>query len=252
MPAPTREQLLAWAEGYVTWWNSGDKEKWIANWKRVAPGDFRMLDPVGTPEKRGFENCAAKPFDLFQPTVKFQIVKGTLFVCANEVAWPDGETRHRGRQARRHRSVETYRFERTGLGGDPHLLRRAGRKRRGPDPREYLPGMGSSRTRSASARRRAQRPRRAKVRETTLPATGSGPTGREPIDPAGTPGGSDAQPIERGLARAPALRSDRLRGRQPLLRRAARRRPHQRHERPGHHALLPAFRDAVARWKRKR
>ena len=65
MAVPTREQLLRWAEGYVAYWNAGDKAAWIENWKRVAPGDFRMLDPVGTPEKRGFENCAAGPFDLF-------------------------------------------------------------------------------------------------------------------------------------------------------------------------------------------
>jgi hypothetical protein len=111
MPVPTREQLLAWAEGYVTYWNAGDKEKWIANWKAVAPGDFRMLDPVGTPEKRGFENCAAKPFDLFQPTVKFQIAKGTMWVCANEVAWlMENHATVDGKHAV-HKSIETYRFE---------------------------------------------------------------------------------------------------------------------------------------------
>ena len=78
--------------------------------ERVAPGELRMVDPVGTPEKRGFEECCAKPFDLFQPRVQFRIQPGTLFVCGNEVAWllenhmtVDGETSVQ-------HSIETYRF----------------------------------------------------------------------------------------------------------------------------------------------
>lgn len=111
MAKPTREQLQHWAENYVALWNAGDKEAWVKNWKSVAPGDFRMLDPVGTPEKRGFELCAAKSFDLFQPTLRFHVVEGTTFICGNEVAWlmenhfsADGETKVL-------RSIETYRFE---------------------------------------------------------------------------------------------------------------------------------------------
>jgi hypothetical protein len=111
MTTPTREQFKQWAENYVALWNAGDKEGWIKNWRSVAPGDFRMLDPVGTPEKRGFEECASKSFDLFQPKVKFKISKGAFFICGNEVAWllenhitADGRT-FVGR------SIETYRFE---------------------------------------------------------------------------------------------------------------------------------------------
>jgi len=110
MPAPTPAELRHWAENYVALWNEGDKDGWIANWKKVAPGDFRMLDPVGTPEKSGFERCAAAPFDLFQPRVRFRIQPGTLFVCGNELAWvlenhitADGRTTV-------HRSIETYAF----------------------------------------------------------------------------------------------------------------------------------------------
>ena len=33
MPTPTREELIAWARGYVDLWNSGDKQAWIENWK---------------------------------------------------------------------------------------------------------------------------------------------------------------------------------------------------------------------------
>lgn len=87
MAIPTREQLERWAKGYTSLWNAGDKVAWVANWKAVAPGDFRMLDPVGTPEKRGFEECAAKPFDLFQPGLELVVPEATKFICANEVAW---------------------------------------------------------------------------------------------------------------------------------------------------------------------
>ena len=111
MPTPTRTQLLKWAENYVALWNAGDKEAWAANWRSVAPGEFRMLDPVGTPEKKGFEECALAPWDLFQPRVRFRIADGCLFVCDNEVAWlleneitADGKTEV-------HKSIETYRFE---------------------------------------------------------------------------------------------------------------------------------------------
>jgi len=111
MAMPTREQLKRWAENYVTLWNAGDKDGWVRNWRSVAPGDFRMLDPVGTPEKRGFEECASKSFDLFQPKVKFKISEGAFFICGNEVAWllenhitADGRTMVG-------LSIETYRFE---------------------------------------------------------------------------------------------------------------------------------------------
>ena len=110
MGTPTTGQLLRWAEGYVALWNAGDKEAWARNWRSVAPGEFRMLDPVGTPEKRGFEECALASFDLFQPRVRFRIAPGTLFVCGSEVAWllenhitSDGKTTVA-------LSIETYRF----------------------------------------------------------------------------------------------------------------------------------------------
>ncbi len=111
MGTPSRQQLREWSENYTALWNAGDKDAWLSNWRSVAPGDFRMFDPVGTPEKCGFEECASKPFDLFQPKVRFKIAEGTLFICDNEVAWlmenhitADGRTTV-------HRSIETYRFE---------------------------------------------------------------------------------------------------------------------------------------------
>lgn len=110
MPTPSHAELKNWADNYVALWNAGDKEAWIANWKKVAPGDFRMLDPVGTPEKVGFDHCCGDSFELFQARVKFKIQKGTLNICGNEVAWllenhitTDGETTV-------HYSIETYAF----------------------------------------------------------------------------------------------------------------------------------------------
>jgi hypothetical protein len=111
MTTPTRTQLEEWATNYVALWNAGDKDGWVKNWKKVAPGDFRMLDPVGTPEKRGFEACATKPFDLFQPKVRFKVVDGTMFICGNEVAWLLENHIDTGGQTLVGLSIETYRFE---------------------------------------------------------------------------------------------------------------------------------------------
>lgn len=114
MPTPTRDQLKLWAHNYVELWNAGDKQAWIENWRSVAPGDFRMLDPVGTPEKQGFEHCCVDSFDLFQPNVKFRIQPGTLFICDNEVAWLlENHISNDGEQTLG-LSIETYRFEADG------------------------------------------------------------------------------------------------------------------------------------------
>ena len=110
MAYPDKHALLDWARNYPELWNAGDKQAWIDNWRRVAPGSFTMLDPVGTPPKHGFQECCEDSWALFQPRVRFRIQPGTLFVCANEVAWclenhfegPDG--------AQLQYSVETYRF----------------------------------------------------------------------------------------------------------------------------------------------
>jgi hypothetical protein len=114
MPVPSRDDLLQWAENYVALWNAGDKPAWEANWRRVAPGDFRMHDPVGTPEKRGFQECAADAFDLFQPKVRFRIVPGSLFACGNEVAWLLENRFDTGDRETIGRSIETYRFGKDG------------------------------------------------------------------------------------------------------------------------------------------
>jgi hypothetical protein len=111
MTAPTRQQLQDWAKNYVSLWNAGDRAGWERNWRSVAPGEFRMLDPVGTPEKRGFEACAQKPWDLFQARVKFRVLDGTLFICGNEVAWVLENQIHADGKTHSAVSIETYRFE---------------------------------------------------------------------------------------------------------------------------------------------
>jgi hypothetical protein len=111
MASPTRQQLQDWAKNYVALWNAGDREGWARNWRSVVPGDFSMLDPVGTPEKRGFQHCALDSWDLFQKRVKFRIVDGTLFICGNEVAWTLENSITADGKTHAALSIETYRFE---------------------------------------------------------------------------------------------------------------------------------------------
>jgi len=87
MPTPDKKALLHWAQNYVKLWNAGDLDGWVANWKTVSTGEHRMHDPVGTPEKVGFQECCLDAWDLFQARVRFNIPAGQLFVCDNEVAW---------------------------------------------------------------------------------------------------------------------------------------------------------------------
>lgn len=114
MGTPGRKELQNWAANYIALWNAGDKEAWLENWRAVAPGDVRMIDPVGTPEKRGGEECWSDSWNLFNKAVRFKIQDGTLFFNGNEVAWllenhitTDGKTTIG-------LSIETYRFESDG------------------------------------------------------------------------------------------------------------------------------------------
>ena len=114
MAYPDKMTLMNWANSHPALWNAGNKQAWIANWRTVATGAFRMLDPVGTPEKQGFKSCCEDSWDLFQERVRFKIQPGTLFVCENEVAWclenhfdgPDGPQFQF--------SLETYQFTEDG------------------------------------------------------------------------------------------------------------------------------------------
>ena len=114
MPKPSIKELKSWAENYIALWNAGDKNGWAENWRSLVSGDFRMLDPVGTPEKRGFQECALDSFDLFQPHVRFKIAEGTLFICDNEVAWLLENHIKTEEEEIVGLSIETYRFEEDG------------------------------------------------------------------------------------------------------------------------------------------
>ncbi len=114
MPVPGRKQLEEWVKNYISLWNAGDKDAWLENWRNIVPGEVRMLDPVGTPEKKGGETCWSDSWDLFNKVVHFKIQDGALFFNGNEVAWllenhitTDGKTTVGF-------SIETYRFEEDG------------------------------------------------------------------------------------------------------------------------------------------
>ena len=79
---PSREALENWAKNYVELWNKGDKEAWVENWQKVAPGAFTMMDPVGTPPKHDFVGCCVEPFELFQPSTEFRVDPETMFILS--------------------------------------------------------------------------------------------------------------------------------------------------------------------------
>jgi hypothetical protein len=53
MSAPAAEEIRAAVERHVELWNAGDKEAWLAHWKRLVPGEVTMEDPVGTRSNAG-------------------------------------------------------------------------------------------------------------------------------------------------------------------------------------------------------
>jgi len=78
MAIPSQAELRNWVENYIALWNAHDKDAWLANWRKVAPGDVFMLDPVGTPEKRGGEECWSESWELFNERVRFKIAPGRV------------------------------------------------------------------------------------------------------------------------------------------------------------------------------
>lgn len=111
-PNPTTKELLNWARNYDKLWTAGDRQGWIDNYRTVVASDcVRMLDPVGTPEKYGFQHCIVDSWDLFQPHVKFHMPPETLFVNGNEVAWVLHNIITSEGRTTVVPSIETYRFE---------------------------------------------------------------------------------------------------------------------------------------------
>lgn len=144
MAMPTREQIDAWGRNYVSLWNAGDKAGWVKNWRNMAPGDFRMLDPVGTPEKTSFKHCCEDSFDLFQPKMRFHVPPETRFICGNEICWVMENHFSSDGEEQLLRSIESYRF-----GDDGSVLIRTWYDVPEPEDSEigrvfdtYLPGRG--------------------------------------------------------------------------------------------------------------
>ena len=114
MSIPSYVQLNTWAMNYVQLWNAGEREAWISNWRTLAPGEVQSLDADGALQKNGFDECCEKPFDLFQPTVRFRLHPGSMFIRGNEVAWILASHYTEGGEQRSMYSLETYRFESDG------------------------------------------------------------------------------------------------------------------------------------------
>ncbi|MFZ3302700.1 MAG: hypothetical protein WA227_03510, partial [Mycobacterium sp.] len=60
---PSRAARLAHAAQHAELWNAGKTEEWVASWRTIMPGEVRMLDPVGTEEKQGFDAATGDAFD---------------------------------------------------------------------------------------------------------------------------------------------------------------------------------------------
>ena len=79
MSAPTAEEIRAAVQRHVELWNAGDKEAWLAHWRRVVPGEVTMEDPVGTPVKRGWD-VMGQVWDA-SPNADWKLGIGMLYVC---------------------------------------------------------------------------------------------------------------------------------------------------------------------------
>jgi hypothetical protein len=65
---PSREARLAHAGVHCQLWNDGRKDEWVASWRTIIPGSVRMLDPMGTKAKHGFEHATTEAYDLLIKT----------------------------------------------------------------------------------------------------------------------------------------------------------------------------------------
>jgi hypothetical protein len=82
---PSRQARLAHAAKHAELWNAGKRAEWIASWRTIVPAEVRMLDPVGTEEKRGFDTATGDAYDMFQSILKIKMI--TVQVNGNEMAW---------------------------------------------------------------------------------------------------------------------------------------------------------------------
>src|SRR5437899_2088145 len=80
MSAPSAAEIRNAVERHVELWNAGDKEAWLAHWKRIVPGEITM-DAVGTPLKRGWDTMA-EVWDA-SPNADWKLAIGMLYVCGS-------------------------------------------------------------------------------------------------------------------------------------------------------------------------
>jgi len=108
MSAPTAEEIRAAVERHVELWNAGDKEAWLAHWKRVVPGEATMEDPVGTPIKRGWDVMSAV-WDA-SPNADWKLGIDLLYVCGTTGAAVIRNSGTVNGEPTLIRSIEIYKF----------------------------------------------------------------------------------------------------------------------------------------------
>ena len=108
MSAPTVEAIRAAVERHIELWNAGDKEAWLAHWKRVVPGEVTMEDPVGTPLKRGWD-VMAEVWDT-SPNADWKLGIGMLYVCGTTAAAVIRNSGTVNSQPTLIESIEIYKF----------------------------------------------------------------------------------------------------------------------------------------------
>jgi hypothetical protein len=111
MSAPAAEEIRAAVERHVELWNAGDKEAWLAHWKRLVPGEVTMEDPVGTPLKRGWD-VQSQAWDLANTDWKLSI--GLLYACGSTAAAVIRNSGTVNGEATTVESIEIYEFRHDG------------------------------------------------------------------------------------------------------------------------------------------
>jgi SnoaL-like protein len=129
---PSGDEIRRFFDRYFAAWNDHDKEGFLDAWHSVA-NDVSAEDPVGTPSRRGWEECVTGPWDLMNAVVT--MTPEHLLVCANEAAaviridaLVDGQTVTS-------RSIEVFRF-----GDDGSVLMRTWWEPQGEMFAEYAQG----------------------------------------------------------------------------------------------------------------
>jgi hypothetical protein len=111
MSALSVKEIRAAIERHVELWNAGDKQAWLAHWKRVVPGEVTMEDPVGTPLKRGWD-VMGEAWELANADWKLGI--GLLYVCGSVAAAVIRNSGAVDGEATVVESVEIYTFDSDG------------------------------------------------------------------------------------------------------------------------------------------